>query len=376
MPARSTLVPLVASALLGLLGLALAPVAATRWTPQTSGVSARLRGVSVVSARVAWASGADGSVLVTTDGGATWRKRDVPGAGALDFRDVEAFDERSAYVLSIGPGESSRIYRTKDGGASWDEQFVNRDPKAFLDAMAFWDERNGIAASDSVEGRFVILLTEDGGAYWSRRPPEGLPPALPGEGAFAASGTNVAVFGKEHAWFGTTAGRVLRTSDRGRTWTAATTPLATGPTAGIFSIAFRDARHGVVVGGDYKKEGEAIDNAAFTEDGGASWQKVRGLSGFRSVVAHRPGQPGFWIAAGPNGADVSRDDARTWTPLEAPGCHAFAFARDGAAGFCVGEGGRIARLDAVDAQTDPRVPMLRGDHGPIEFRNSVPTPAR
>lgn len=319
---------------------------AGRFAPQASGVTSRLRGVSAPSARVAWASGAGGTVLRTTDGGASWQLRPVPGAEALDLRDVDAFDERVAYVLSIGPGEASRIFKTRDGGASWDEQFRNRDPKAFLDAMAFWDERHGVAVSDSVEGRFVILLTQDAGGTWTHVPAEALPAALPNEGAFAASGTNVAVLGRDLAWVATTAGRVLRTADRGGSWSVATPPLPTGPSAGIFSIAFRDAAHGVVVGGDYKKEAEAVDNAAWSNDGGVSWKRASGLSGFRSVVARRPGRDDpFWIALGPSGADVSRDDGRSWTPIEAPGCHAFSFSRDGATGYCVGEGGCIARLD-------------------------------
>ena len=333
--------------LLAVVCLAAAPGALeARFTPQASGVTSRLRGVSAPSARVAWASGASGTVLLTTDGGETWRLRPVPGAEALDFRDVDAFDERVAYVLSIGPGEASRIFKTVDGGASWDEQFRNRDPKAFLDAMAFWDERHGVAVSDSVAGRFVILLTQDAGRHWTPVSAAALPEALPNEGAFAASGTNVAVLGQDLAWFATTAGRVLLTRDRGRTWSLGTTPLASGPSAGIFSIAFRDGRHGVVVGGDYKKESEAVDNAAFTDDGGVTWTGAAGLSGFRSVVAHRPGGKNtFWIALGPSGADVSRDDGHSWTRIDAPPCHAFSFSRDGAAGFCVGEEGRIARLD-------------------------------
>jgi photosystem II stability/assembly factor-like uncharacterized protein len=335
-----------ACGVLALACLAVPAAPSLRWTAQASGVTARLRGVSAVSADVAWASGARGTVLVTSDGGRSWRIRPVPAADALDFRDVDAVSASTAYVLSIGPGEASRIFKTSDGGASWAEQFVNRDPEAFLDAMAFWDERHGVAVSDSVKGRFVILLTEDGGRHWSPSPPEGLPPALPGEGAFAASGTNVAVTGGHRAWFATGAGRILRTRDRGKSWQVSSAPFASGPSAGIFSVAFRDSRHGVAVGGDYKREGEAIDNAAFTRDGGVTWTAARGLTGFRSVVAHRNGSSGsFWIALGPKGADVSRDDGATWRALEAPGCHAFSFTRDGDAGFCVGEDGRIARLD-------------------------------
>jgi len=324
---------------------------AASFTLQESGVRSRLRGVSAPSPLVAWASGAGGTVLLTTDGGRSWRQRPAPGAPGLDFRDVDAFDERVAYVLSIGPGQASRIYKTLDGGATWEQQFVGRDPKLFLDAMAFWSPRHGVAVGDSIEGRFLILLTQDGGRHWEQVRPEVLPEALANEGAFAASGTNVAVGGTELAWFGTTAGRVLRTRDRGRSWSVAKTPLATGPSAGIFSLAFRDSRHGVVVGGDYKQEADAVDNAAFTDDAGVSWHAGIGLTGFRSAVTHGPGEQGpLWIALGPSGADVSPDDGRTWSRLPAPGCHAFALVRGTTTGFCVGEQGRIARFEAGRAQ--------------------------
>jgi photosystem II stability/assembly factor-like uncharacterized protein len=319
--------------------------AAAQWTPQSSGVTVRLRGVSAVSNTVAWASGQNGTVLRTVDGGLTWQALTIPGAEKLDLRDIDAIDERVAYALSIGSGESSRIFKTSDGGAGWQTQFVNADPKAFFDAMAFWDAERGVAFSDSVDGRFVILITNDGGRTWTRAPGDGPPPALPNEGAFAASGTNVAVWGADRVWIGTGAAsraRVLHSRDRGRTWSVATTPLAAGPSAGIFSVAFRDALHGIVVGGDYKKEGDAIDNAAVTNDGGATWTPIKGLSGFRSAVAYVPGAvtPSL-LAVGPSGADVSSDDGRSWTAIEAPALHAFSFARRGDVGWGVGEKGLV-----------------------------------
>src|SRR5262245_16162556 len=124
------------------------------------------------------ASGGDGVYLKTTDGGATWRAATVPGAEALDFRDVEAFDSDTAYLLSIGEGERSRIYKTTDGGGHWRLQFTNRNPKAFFDALAFWDADRGVAVSDSVDGRFVIIRTTDGGESWKELPPEKLPPEI------------------------------------------------------------------------------------------------------------------------------------------------------------------------------------------------------
>lgn len=321
---------------------------APRWTLQTSGVNARLRGVSAVNERIAWASGAGATVLRTNDGGATWEKLNVT-TDALDFRDIDALNPQIAYALSIGNGPASRIYKTMDAGATWTMQFKNDDPKVFLDAMSFWDANNGIVFGDSVDGQFYILLTDNGGLAWSRVPAAGLPPALENEGAFAASGTNIAVFGKTHAWIGTGAGakaRVLRTTDRGRSWQVADTPLAAGQSAGIFSIAFRDAKHGVVAGGDYRKEQEAVDNLAVTSDGGATWKLVKGLSGFRSVVAYVPGaRTPTLVALGPSGGDYSLDDGQTWSPIEGPGFDTFSFIPRKAMGWAAGANGAIGKLE-------------------------------
>jgi len=320
-------------------------LAAPRWTTQTSGVTARLRGVSAVSERVAWASGSGATVLRTTDGGQTWQKLQVTDE-ALDFRDVDAIDAQTAYILSIGNGPASRIYKTSDAGKTWKLQFKNDDEKAFLDAMSFWDANHGIAFGDSVDKKFYILTTADGGNTWSRVPPENLPAAQENEGAFAASGTNIALFGKSHAWIGTgaaTKSRVLHTSDSGRTWQVADTPLASGQSSGIFSIAFRDAKHGVVAGGDYRKESDAIDNLAVTNDGGVTWTLVKGLSGFRSVVAYVPGSKTL-IAIGPSGGDYSTDDGRTWTTIDGPGFDTFSFAPGKQTGWGAGAKGTIGKL--------------------------------
>ena len=213
--------------------------------------------------------------------------------------------------------------------------------------MTFWDARRGLAISDSVNGSFVILTTRDGGATWTRVPAGGLPPALPNEGAFAGSGTNIAVAAGGHAWIGTGAAarsRVLRTADGGSTWAIAETPLNASESAGIFSVAFRNPREGMTVGGDYRQERSAENVAAFSSDGGVTWKAIRGLGGFRSAVAPVPGTPRSWVAVGPTGADLSPDNGQSWVPIPGEGYHAFAFAPRGHAGWGVGEGGRIAKL--------------------------------
>lgn len=326
------------------LGLSVTLGAAATWTPQLTGVAARLRGLSAVSDTVAWASGTGGTVLRTTNGGREWRAVPLPDAQQLDFRDIDAFSDRVAYVLSIGNGDASRIYKTSNGGKAWTLQLAMTDPKMFLDAMAFWTPERGIAYSDSIDGQFVIFQTTDG-RTWTRIPPAALPAALPNEGAYAASGTNVAVHGRDHVWIGTTASRVLHSADGGRTWTIAQTQIPTSASAGIFSVAFRDAQHGIAVGGDYQQELEAVDNAAVTADGGRTWTVSTGLSGYRTVVAPAPRSRSSWLAVGPRGADVSHDDGRTWTPLAGAGFDTFSFSPRGRVGWGAGARGSIGRLE-------------------------------
>lgn len=255
--------------------------AAVLWAqaPLRSDTTENLRGISVLSKKIAWASGAHGTYLRTNDGGNSWQAKQVPGAEALDFRDVEAFSADLAYLLAAGPGEQSRIYKTSDGGKNWALQFTNPNPKGFFDCMAFWDRDHGIAAGDPVPDdsgqlRFELITTADGGAHWNAIPPRALPAAIDDEGAFAASGTCVTVQSKKNVWFATggKAARVFRSGDRGQTWSVAETPIVHGPpSAGIFSIAFRDAKHGVIAGGDYKHPEQRGDNLAFSNDGGRSW---------------------------------------------------------------------------------------------------------
>jgi len=320
------------------------------WTPRSSGVNVTLRGVSAVSADVAWASGSRGTVLRTLDAGTTWQNVSPMPPLALDFRDVDAIDRMTAYILSIGNGDASRILKTTDGGATWVTQFTSPDADAFFDAMAFWDGDHGIAFSDSANAQFRIITTSDGGRRWTRVPLAGLPPALENEGAFAASGTNIAVWGDRHVWIGTGAAaraRVIYSSDRGRTWTVADTPIPGGASAGIYSIAFRDAHHGIVVGGDYAKEDLALDNVAMTDDGGTTWRLAPGVGGFRSAVTYIPAASGLaLLAVGPSGSDLSSDDGRTWTAIPTParGLHTYSHARGTGVGWAAGGRGQIARF--------------------------------
>jgi photosystem II stability/assembly factor-like uncharacterized protein len=244
--------------------------------PQKSHTVENLRGVSAVSSNIVWASGTHGTYVRTNDGGNTWTPAQLPGAESLDFRDVEAFSADEAYLLAAGPGDQSRIYKTSDAGKTWALQFTNHEPKGFYDCMAFWDHTNGIALGDPVNGKFELLTTEDGN-HWTPLNAMAMPAAIAGEGAFAASGTCITTQGNSNVWFATggRAARVFRSSDRGKTWAVAETPIVHGnDSSGIFSITFRDAQHGLIAGGDYRHPEQDGSDLAYTEDGGATWKRV------------------------------------------------------------------------------------------------------
>jgi photosystem II stability/assembly factor-like uncharacterized protein len=331
-----------------------------QWIPQQSGTTAELRGLVATSASVVWASGTRGRVARTTDGGATWSVDSIPGASGLDLRAISPRGDKTAWAISAGPAESgqAQIFYTDDA-SHWTKQFSTAQTGVFLDAIAFWDDKHGIAMSDPVAGKLFILVTDDGGTTWSQAPTDAAPPVLAGEAAFAASGTCLIVQGSSNVWIGTGGGsraRVFRSTDRGRTWHVADTPLHAGNAAsGIFSVAFSDERHGVAVGGEYSKPKERFDNVAVTDDGGATWRLARGPlpQGYMSAVAFVPGSRGRQaVAVGLAGTARSDDAGESWTMVDTVAYNSVTFASTGD-GWAAGPRGRIAKWTPTRAPKKP-----------------------
>jgi photosystem II stability/assembly factor-like uncharacterized protein len=343
--------------------LAACGLAHAQWQLEDSHTTADLRGIDNVGGGVAWASGTNGTVLRTEDAGYLWQTCAIPpDAEHLDFRGIQAFDANTAIVMSSGKGDLSRLYKTTDGCQSWKLVFTNPYiPDGFFDAILFLNRQHGIVLSDpgpvnftpSAEypGDFHIRVTADGGKTWgpvsapdgSPRPGNGLHP-LKDEAAFAASNSSMAVQ-DGWFWFATSASRVVSrrlfesaqhseflfesmycagaidpfSGECGQPWIDfrnARAPVnhATA-SAGIFSIHFRTAASGVVVGGDYLKPNDLDETAAYTVDGGISWQSAQTPPhGYRSAVAYDAASK-TWITVGPNGTDVSTDDGRNWRAL-------------------------------------------------------------
>jgi len=325
------------------------PLSDVRLEPQESGTDVLLQAVSAVDENVVWVSGHGGTWARTLDGGATWTAHVMEGADTLQFRDVHALDADRAWLLSAGSGELSRIYRTLDGGETWEMQFLNPEPDGFYDCLEFRDAKHGIVYGDAVDGELRILRTRDGGSTWEYTRSLDIPPALAGEGGFAASGTCVALGPGGRAWIGTggaDTARVLATLDEGRTWTAVPAPLPAGETAGIFTIAFRDSLHGVILGGDLSRPDEHTDNVAITSDGGASWNLAGRpvLAGAVYGAAYVSGAPTpTLVAVGPHGADWSADEGATWSHADTVAYWGLDIASP-AAGWLVGPEGRIAHI--------------------------------
>ncbi len=322
-----------------------APLEERSWQRVSVPSTASFRGLSIPNAQCIWISGTGNTVLRSVDQGQNWKAFFVgPSDSKLDFRDIWALDDQTAWAMSAGPGQGSRIYVTRNGGTSWEPEHLNQVEGAFFDGLTFLNQDRGLVYSDPVDGMFLILERAEGA--WRKLPMKLIPRALAGEASFAASGTGIFSIGKA-VWFGSGGGakaRVFRSFDGGENWMASETPLRAGdPASGVFSVSFRDKQHGVIVGGKYDAPEDATGTAAVTSDGGESWQLAqKPPRGFRSCVVYVPGLEQALVCAGTTGIDLSKDDGRTWSAMSDLKVNVLKFS--GSEGWAAGPDGLVARL--------------------------------
>lgn len=254
-----------------------------------------LRALATLGKNIAWVGGTQGKIAKTEDEGKNWILSSIPNGEKLDVRALCLFDPKVACAMCAGSSNEglSRVYRTVDGGITWSLVLCPESEGMFFNAMAFWDEKHGILLSDPVDDRFVLFTTEDGGETWKQLVPSVMPFSMPREQAFAASNSCLVVYGSENVWFATGGGpfaRVFHSSDRGRHWSVATTPIeVNSASSGIFSLDFLDEKTGIAVGGDYQSTTSfSSPNIIMTTDGGKKWKVLddRSFSGrYLSSVA-------------------------------------------------------------------------------------------
>ncbi len=300
-----------------------------------------VRGLSIVDDNIVWVSGTNGVIQQSLNGN-DWVSFVERDKDTLDFRDIHAFNEKTAIIMSSGNG--CVIYKTKDVCKSWKKVYENDNPKVFFDGMDFWDNQNGIAFSDPIDNELFLIETKDGGDSWQQLQPIKIPKTFKDEAGFAASGTGIQCVGDSTVLIGTGGGkysRVFISYNRGKTWEVVNTPMRSGEASGIYSLCFMDEKNGVVVGGNYLDSTNVEGNCAYTKDGGKTWQvPVTPPNGYRSCVTYNG--DGIYIACGRTGVDVSYDYGKNWEPISTEGFYTCVVKNNN--GWLFGRNGKYASI--------------------------------
>ncbi len=299
-----------------------------------------MRGLSVVNDKVIWVSGSNGTVGKSIDGGDTFTWMTVKGYEKSDFRDIEAFDAKTAIIMSVDA--PAYILKTKDGGETWNLVYENKTKGMFLDAMEFWNEMSGIVIGDPIDNKIFIARTFDGGNTWRALPDQYFPTADKGEACFASSGTNIAALNLQEAVF-ITGGTKSRMFIRDK---KINLPIIQGKeTTGANSVGVKHLKKKntiIVVGGDFTTKDSTFKNCCITTDGGNTFTApVIAPHGYRSCVEFLEGDT--WITCGLNGVDYSKDDGSTWALISKEGFNVCRKSKKGKAVFFAGNG-KVGKL--------------------------------
>jgi len=307
-------------------------------------VKSSFRGLSVVDDSVVWVSGSNGWIGRSTDGARNWKFNQVTGFEKLDFRSLYGFDSKRAIIANAG--SPAHILQTTDGGNTWQLVYQNNHPDAFFDGVGFWNEREGMIYGDPIQGRMLLLITKDGGRTWNELPESQRPILKNGEASFAASGTGIRCYDKSTVIISTggKTSRLFTSGNSGKSWKIVAPPIIHGESStGIFSVAFRDKKNGVVVGGDFQKDSLNVKHILLTKDAGKTWtQPISPTRGYRECVEYISSN--VLIATGPSGTDISYNEGNDWQSLsDEKGFHAVRKARKGKLVVITGSG-RISRV--------------------------------
>jgi photosystem II stability/assembly factor-like uncharacterized protein len=296
-----------------------------------------LRGLSVVNDAVFWASGNKGYIARSLNNGEKIEWIKVAGYENRDFRDIEAINESTALIMAID--SPALILITKDGGKTWRKVFEDPRSGMFLDAMYFEDNNNGIVVGDPINGRFFLATTANGGETWTTFQNHEYPVADSGEALFAASGSNIILSNRTISFVsGGTVSHFIINNQKIKL------PLLQGKSStGANAIDRAEDGRMIIVGGDFSNDTISIGNATITDDSGKLFlSPVQSPYGYKSSICYLGNKK--WIACGTSGVDISMDHGMNWKHITNQSFHVVKKAKKGKKVFLAGRNGVIAEL--------------------------------
>ena len=300
----------------------------------TAGTKTSLRGLSVVSDKTVWVSGSGGTVGLSLDGGANWNWIIVKGFEKRDFRDIEALNDSTAIIMAVD--EPAYILKTSDAGNSWKTVYTNAEKGMFLDAMDF-NGKHGVVIGDPVKGKFFIAKTNNAGETWQEMPFKNRPVADSGEACFASSGTNVRLLKNNKPVFisGGASSHIFLKNNK------ILLPIIQGKeSTGANSIAYKNKKMFIVVGGDFNKKNDREKNCFITYNAGKTWSApVASPLGYRSCIEFI--KQNTWITCGLNGIDISLNNGKEFKQISTEGFHVCRKSPTGNVVYFAGSNGRI-----------------------------------
>lgn len=320
---------------------------------EKKGVS--LRGMSVPSEKVIWASGSRGSVVKSVNGGESFEWMQVKGYETRDFRAIHAWDDKEVLIVAVAA--PAVILKTMDGGINWNKVYENTDTSMFLDAVKFKDDYSGTVIGDPINDTIFLLNTNDRGAHWNKVSSSFWKSKVKeGEAFFASSNSNIAYLNDEIVF--------ISGGLKSRLWMnglAMDLPIIQGANStGANSLSISPSlNHIVTAGGDFSKPNEVnnnfvkldrfkIPNTSYKHlsETKYTWRinkKVNNLNGYKSSLIYLNNK---WIVAcGTSGVELTKNRGKNWDKISNESFHVAYKQPNKKAAFFAGSGGRIGFMN-------------------------------